>query len=417
MSNPDVIVVGAGFAGIGAGLELQARGIPFVVLEAADRIGGRAHTDRTSLPEPWDHGCHWLHCADVNPLVAWADRLGARYMRQERFDHFRIWSGGGWADAGARAEDGAALAAAFAAIYEAGGRGEDVPVADVLPDAGRWAPAVRHILQLLASEDPELVSAAGYADYDDTEVNWPVITGLGDLAGRMGDGLPVRLGTAVTAIEQRRDGVTVRTARGAIEARAAIVTVSTNVLRCGAIAFGPGPARELLELVDDVPCGAYEKVAIALRQSPVEGAGTLFCMVDMGDGSVPLDFQVAPSESPLMIAHMGGGMARELAAEGAPAMTAFAVERLAAAFGSAVRGQIVSTAVTGWQENPFVMGAYSYARPGCAAGRRAMMEADTGTVAFAGEAFSRRWQATAHGAYQSGRDVAARLCRTMQPAR
>ena len=35
--------------------------------------------------------------------------------------------------------------------------------------------------------------------------------------------------------------------------------------------------------------------------------------------------------------------------------------------------------------------------------------ADTGNVAFAGEAFSRQWQATAHGAYQSGRDAAARV--------
>ena len=74
--QPDVVIVGAGAAGVGAGLELQARGVPFVILEAADRVGGRAFTDRASLPGPWDQGCHWFHCADVNPLVAWADRLG-----------------------------------------------------------------------------------------------------------------------------------------------------------------------------------------------------------------------------------------------------------------------------------------------------------------------------------------------------
>ncbi len=415
MSNPDVVIVGAGFAGIGAGLELQARGVPFVILEASDRIGGRAYTDAESLPVAWDQGCHWLHCADVNPLVGWADRLGARYVQQQRADHFHVWSGGAWVDAPVRAEARAALTAAFAAVYEAGQRGEDVPVAEVLPRAGRWAPAVRHILQLMASDDPERVSAVGYADYDDTEVNWPMKTGLGDLAGRMAAGLPVRLGTAVSGLDYRRDGVAVRTARGKIDARAAIVTVSTNVLLSGAIALA-GPARELLDLVRDVPCGAYEKVAIALRQSPVEDAGTLFCMVDAGDGSTPLDFQVAASESPMMIAHMGGSMARDLAADGEAAMTDFAVERLAAAFGSDVRKLIVSTAVTGWQENPFVRGAYSYARPGCAARRHEMIATDTGRIAFAGEAFAPRWQATAHGAYQSGRDAASRLWQTMQVA-
>jgi monoamine oxidase len=56
-----------------------------------------------------------------------------------------------------------------------------------------------------------------------------------------------------------------------------------------------------------------------------------------------------------------------------------------------------------------VRGGYSYARPGTAPRRHALIAADTGNVAFAGEALSRRWQATAHGASQSGRDVAARI--------
>jgi monoamine oxidase len=75
--QPDVVIVGAGAAGVGAGMELTKRGVPFVILEASDRVGGRAHTDKTSLPYAWDKGCHWLHCADVNPLVAEADRVGA----------------------------------------------------------------------------------------------------------------------------------------------------------------------------------------------------------------------------------------------------------------------------------------------------------------------------------------------------
>ena len=55
MTNPDVVIVGAGAAGIGAGLELQARGVPFVILEAANRIGGRAFTDTASLPGRHGH--------------------------------------------------------------------------------------------------------------------------------------------------------------------------------------------------------------------------------------------------------------------------------------------------------------------------------------------------------------------------
>jgi monoamine oxidase len=67
-----------------------------------------------------------------------------------------------------------------------------------------------------------------------------------------------------------------------------------------------------------------------------------------------------------------------------------------------VRKQIIKAVVTGWQTNPYIRGAYSYARPGHAARRRDMVAADTGNVAFAGEAFSLNGQTSAHGAYQSG---------------
>lgn len=409
MPEPDVVIVGAGAAGIGAGIELAGRGIPFVILEAADRAGGRAFTDTASLPHLWDRGCHWLHCADVNPLVAWADRLGADYLRQTRFDHLMVSAGGVWADEATRGAARAALHAAFGAIYEAAARGEDVAVADVLPDAGRWAPAVRHILQLMASGDPEDVSAAAYGDYDDTEVNWPVISGYGDLIGRMAAGLPIRLGVPVTRVEEAPGGVRVETGSGTLAAKAAIVTVSTNVLRAGAIGLGRGPARDLLDLVEDVPCGSYEKVAVALRRRVVEETGKQFCMVDPDDGTAPVDFQISASGAPLMIAHLGGSLARGLADAGAAAMTDFALERLALAFGTDIRAEVVATATTGWQHDPSVLGAYSHARPGAASRRHAMIAADTGRIAFAGEAFSRPWQATAHGAYASGRDVAARV--------
>ena len=201
----------------------------------------------------------------------------------------------------------------------------------------------------------------------------------------------------------------VRTAGGTIDAKAAVITVSTNVLRSGDIAFGAGPARELLDPMQEVPCGSYEKVALAFDRSPVDDAGKLFCMVDAGDGGSPLDFQVARPDRAMMIAHMAGSLARDLAREGEAAMVDFALERLAAAFGADIRKRVVKAPVTGWQRHPFVRGGYSYAKPGSAQRRHAMIAADSGNVAFAGEAFSTRWQATAHGAYQSGRDRAAAL--------
>jgi len=153
--QPDVVIVGAGAAGVGAGMELQKRGVSFVVLEATDRVGGRAYTDKTSLPYSWDQGCHWLHCANVNPLVEEADRVGAQYLTEERDDWNAVWANGDWADQAGRADTMGIMEAAFEAVYKAGGNGRDVPIADVLPDPGEMAPIVRHWIQLMSSGDPE----------------------------------------------------------------------------------------------------------------------------------------------------------------------------------------------------------------------------------------------------------------------
>lgn len=411
MPNFDVVIIGAGAAGIGAGLELAETGLHFVVLEAADRIGGRAYTDTASLPVPWDHGCHWLHSADVNPLVPWADRLGAEYRQEEREDHFAIWQGGGFVSAAELAEAGAATQAAFGAIERATEAGHDVSIQAVLPEAGRWSAGVRCILQYMAGADPEQVSAPGYWDYEDTGQDWPVVSGYGALVAGMAAGLPVRTGVRVDEIVQRAGRVEVHTPAGRITARATIVTVSTNVLTSGAIRFTGGEVGGFLDAVADLPCGNYEKVAVAVPDLPPEAAGRIFCMVDPGSGQAAVDFQVMPGPPPVFIAHLGGDAAGEAAAEGPAAMIALAVERLCLAFGSAFRHRIIATGASNWRHDPLIGGSYANPRPGAAHQRRRAIATETGTVGFAGEALSARWPGTAHGAYQSGRDKAREIAK------
>lgn len=407
--QPDVVIVGAGAAGVGAGMELTRRGVPFVILEASGRVGGRAYTDKTSLPYAWDKGCHWLHCADVNPLVAEADRVGAQYLKGGREDWNAVWANGDWADKTGRADTLRIMEGAFEAVYEAGGNGRDVPIADVLPDAGQWAPIVRHWIQLMSSGDPEQVSTRSYADYQDTDQNWPMKSGYGDLIERLAAGLPVQLDMPVSDIEQRADGVRVTTGSDTISAKAAIVTVSTAVLNSGAIEISAGPACDVLTLMENVPCGFYEKVAIAFDRDVFGDIEQPSVNILPEDGSEPINFQVANFGNPMVIGHVAGSVARQLLAEGDAVMVEFAMQRLVAAFGADIKARMVNAATTDWGSNPFVRGGYSFAKPGCAHLRHQMIETETGNLVFAGEAFSRQWEATAHGAWASGRDVAGRL--------
>src|SRR3712207_1776581 len=66
--DPDGAVVGGGGAGIGAARCLLAAGLRVTVLEARDRVGGRAVTVPVK-GHPLDLGAHWLHAGPINPLV------------------------------------------------------------------------------------------------------------------------------------------------------------------------------------------------------------------------------------------------------------------------------------------------------------------------------------------------------------
>ena len=82
----DVIVVGAGLSGLTTAKDLRRAGKTVLVLEATDRIGGRAHTDtsfsasKKSGAATWfdgiDLGAAWIHGADQNPLTALVDEMG-----------------------------------------------------------------------------------------------------------------------------------------------------------------------------------------------------------------------------------------------------------------------------------------------------------------------------------------------------
>ena len=95
-SHVDVVIVGAGAAGLAAARTARRLGLGCVVLEAMDRIGGRAFTSSEPFGEPWDLGCHWLHSADVNPFRLLADEYGFRY-RAEPSD-WRMYGPDGWAN-------------------------------------------------------------------------------------------------------------------------------------------------------------------------------------------------------------------------------------------------------------------------------------------------------------------------------
>ena len=405
----DIIIIGAGAAGIGAALACQSKGVSYVVLEGNNRVGGRAYTATAGLEQQWDLGCHWMHSASLNAFVSYAEQHSAHYLKRSGWEHSLIWANGGFVETAAVTEAKAELDSAIQAVLKTGETGRDIAIAAALPKGGSWDRWVRHVMQLDVGDDPEATSTSAYADTEDTGEDWPVLSGYGALLAKMADGLNIRLHASVASVEETGSGVNVTSSDGVYEAKAAIVTVSTNVLSSGAIDFAPGPAADFVQQTKFIPCGAYEKIAFSLSELP-ENLGVARHVVVHPSGIAPaMDFKIIEQDAPLIVATVAGSPARELMAMPRADRIAFVFDRLSMVFGAGFGDLVTGSACTEWLHDPFFLGSYSYALPGYAQLRRDMIAEDTGLIAFAGEAFSLRHQATAHGAFESGRDKAKHM--------
>jgi monoamine oxidase len=414
-SNPDVVVVGAGAAGIGAGLELERQGVAFLIAEAKDRIGGRAFADTAAFGWLWDQGCQWLHSADTNPLAIIAKRMGHEFLEAQAYRQ-RIMLGDRWAEARHVAEAQAAVSTAFKRISEAGRMGKDVPASTVVDLGSPWGPISKHWLELVTSVGPDSISTLDFANYRDSEIDWAVKDGCGRFIGSLGADLPISLSTPVTAIEATATGVKVHTSRGTLIARVAILTVPISVLAQGRIRMVPAPDQTLETAFANIQMGDYEKVAILFEGNPVEQANCehLICCNPRDREDTPVSFELGPFGRPLVIAHVAGYTARRLRAEARRSLADYVVGKLVEAFGARIRSKMLKVAVTGWSDDPWIGGAYSMALPGHADDRKVLCGGSIGErVLLAGEACHRTAMGTCHGAYESGKSAAHSAIRLM----
>src|ERR1700685_2358425 len=72
----DIVVIGAGAAGIAAARRIMAANRKVIVVEAASQIGGRCVTDSTTFDVPFDRGARWMHNPDTNPMIKLARAAG-----------------------------------------------------------------------------------------------------------------------------------------------------------------------------------------------------------------------------------------------------------------------------------------------------------------------------------------------------
>ncbi len=417
MTDTDIVIVGAGLAGLGAAAAVRDAGKRAIILEASNRVGGRAWTDHPpALGGVWfDMGAVWFHDAEHNPLVPIARSAGDTLLRSDEIRQERTFIGNrvatdaelaGYANAWPRYE-----AVADAAIAAQG----DVSLREVtrrLPD-DPWAATIEAWEgPVICAVDAEQFSARDWRRNGLNGSNLVPEGGIGAFVQRrLTPGLDIRLNTPVTRVRSGGRGgqVTVETPTGSITAGACIITVSTGVLASQSLTFDPPLPARVTQAVQALPMGLAMKVALRAT-GPDRLDLPLHCSVDRilaraGDPLMP--FQCWPFGRDYVQGWIGGSVAWDLAKKGEAATVDFALSYLRQMFGGRVdrlfRG---ASLVTRWDADPWVHGAYCYAVPGSALARDTLAEpVSDGHLMFAGEACSVGFAGTLAGAWISGQDA------------
>ncbi len=405
-ADVDVLIIGAGAAGISAAHALARLGLSFRLIEARDRIGGRAFTD-TSLGSPFDAGAEIIHFADRNPWIEIARELKIEVDASGgRMGGWQVFANGrplGGLERGQRWQAFRDMEARLSAVERAG---RDMSLADAVAELEPEQRAIaRSGLLLVLGEDGNRISVL-----DNQQLwNGPDVTtrdGYGALVVAHGRDLPVSLSVSARVIRWGEGGVAAETSAGTIRARAAIITVPVGVLNSGAIRFVPDLPAGAKGALAGIGMGALTKIALRLDGARIDlNASTT--LMDSTHPEAMTMIEMAPEGKPLAVAICGGDFARGLGAAGEAAAVAHLTDTLAAMLGSDVRRAVTGGRLASWWADPLSRGAYSVCLPGHSAARAALAEPVAARLWFAGEATAGGGAMTVGGATLSARKAAA----------
>jgi monoamine oxidase len=414
--DPEVVIIGAGAAGIAAARKLMAAGRKVAVFEASNRVGGRCVTDTRLFGVPYDMGAHWLHTPDVNPVAKLAPRSGLDVYPAPPGQRLRI--GRRNAREGEMEEFLSAAVRARRAFAEAARGKTDVACGQVLPkDLGDWQASVEFFLGPFAyGRDLSEISAADFTRASERDAGAFCRQGLGALLAKLAEGLPIEFSRPVSEIESWRAGAEIVTPAGRTIARAVIVTASTNVLASGKIRFAPELTKRQIDALTALKLGTYERIALELPGNPLrlQRDDLVF---EKAAGPRTAALLANATDTALHYVDVAGKFADELSARGRDAMTNFALEWLGGLYGIDLKKTVKRSHATEWGKDPWSLGAFSVASPGGAPSRRVLMETHKDRIFFAGEAVHETLWGTVGGAWESGERAADAVIKMFGPVR
>jgi monoamine oxidase len=401
----DVIIVGAGIAGLTAALDCKRAGLSYRILEACDQPGGRARSRSLASGRTVDLGAHWLH-GDDNPLKAELDRYGIGYRRDEG-EAIYVQEGGTLSREGGDWLEHAIDHDKAEAILK--GKEADCALTELAVDAEAHQVLADFALLWDGVDPPVVPSAYEFLSDENTPGGLEIEGGMGALIQALADEAGfarIHLRTAVSKIVETGDGMRVQAMDGSEwHARRVLFTGSLGVLKSNMVAFQPPLSGDFHEHLAGLVMGRVNKIVIdcdpaffAERDVPVDMA------IELLDIDPPHFCHVHSGGQPVIQLYVAGRQAERV--EGMTPAEALTYAAGVLRRVDMLRGfdlHTVSPAiVTRWVANPYTRGAYSCCLPGV---KRSGPRVEGGIV-FCGDTFDTRFPASVAGASRSGREGA-----------
>lgn len=428
----DVIIVGAGIAGLSAGEKLVQKGKKVLVLEAKDRIGGRLWTtmDWAAVTE---HGANFIHGINNNSLYKFAKKQdmktvpivgSAESSSLTYFDSYAIFD-----DQGKRIDPKEArtvlkklvpsfyLFVTFSSDNLKNASFETLFASYLQKHLlSKQQEQILHYMLTISSEfllgaDPGTVSPQvlldrlGLSKIGGKDVIAP--GGLAPILAALSKNVPILLNHPVQKITYSEQGVTVLSNGEEYSAKHAIVTLPLGVLKAGSVSFDPPLPEEKKGAIERLGMGVINKIFLLFDKpfwdKEVQWFGFLPDEKEKG-------FQIKTeffnfykyTQHPMLLSLMAGSFAKEAESWSDEQTIDFLMGYLQKAYGKGIP-RPTSYVITRWGQDPFTKGSYSFPEMGSSIQDYRILAAPVGrSLFFAGEATFAEDANSLHGAYESG---------------
>jgi len=413
IADVDVIVIGAGIAGLAAAQRLVDLGYETIVIEADDAPGGRIRTDWT-LGAPFEVGAGWIHGPDGNPISELAEAADARPFVTDD-ESYEVFAANGDAVSQGDIEAGyMRLEKLYAAIDDE--LDNDMALSKAISRMGGKLKSDA-IVNWMTSAYTEFSTGgpieklSGY--YFDEDGVYPgddvvLTTGYDTIVKAMARNLDIRLNTRVSAVSYEKGvGATVSTNAGDFEASFVICTVPLGVLKAGDVRFDPPLPKTHRRSIETIGMGNVTKLALKFDKAYWPKDVQYFGLMTetRGRWNYFLNYRTFSEES-ILLGLCVGDYAQTVEAMNDEAMVADCMDAVRTMFGADIPEPTAHLA-TRWSRNPNSRGAYSYSSVGAQPKHFDDLAAPIAdTILLAGEHTNFEYHATVHGAYQSGRNAA-----------